>query len=223
MGVASSRTGADKSPRTATWSLFEDPAEEYDEGFERNRAAYLSEVEALRRVTPRSGKGLEIGAGTGRFAQPLGVSVGVDPSVSMPRISRARGVRVVLACGESFPLRDRQFDWVLMVTTLCFVASPEETVKEAERTVRRYGKTIAGIIDRKSALGRYYQRKRGFFFEHAHLHSTEEVVGLLRLSGLRDTQTYQTVFGLPERIEKIQEVKEGYGEGGFVVVSGGRR
>ena len=52
----------------------------YEAWFTRNPAAYHSELLAVRALLPWQGLGLEIGAGTGRFAAPLGVTVGVDPS-----------------------------------------------------------------------------------------------------------------------------------------------
>lgn len=51
--------------------------------FSRHQAAYLSELFVVRALLPWEGKGLEIGVGTGRFAAPLGVEVGVDPSKEM--------------------------------------------------------------------------------------------------------------------------------------------
>ena len=59
---------------------FQKYSKEYDQWYERNKFAYLSEIEALKKVIPEQGKGLEIGVGTGRFAQSLGISVGLDPS-----------------------------------------------------------------------------------------------------------------------------------------------
>lgn len=59
---------------------FERYADRYDDWFEAHPDAYQSEVEALRRLLPQPGFGLEIGVGTGRFASPLGIQVGIDPA-----------------------------------------------------------------------------------------------------------------------------------------------
>jgi len=70
-------------------------SEEYDRWYERNKFAYLSEIEALKKVVPKKGKGLEIGVGTGRFAHALGVSVGIDPSENMLQIARKRKIKIM--------------------------------------------------------------------------------------------------------------------------------
>ncbi|MGY6276416.1 hypothetical protein [Methylomonas sp. MgM2] len=44
--------------------------------FEKHRAAYISELLAVRPFVPWQGNGLEIGVGSGRFAGPLGVRSG---------------------------------------------------------------------------------------------------------------------------------------------------
>ena len=53
---------------------------QYDAWFERHRAAYESEVAALRALATGGDRWLEVGVGTGRFAVPLGVGYGVEPS-----------------------------------------------------------------------------------------------------------------------------------------------
>ena len=65
--------------KMAAADVFNDYTEEYEEWFDKNKFAYFSEIEALKKVIPK-GKGLEVGVGTGRFAEPLGIDVGIDPS-----------------------------------------------------------------------------------------------------------------------------------------------
>jgi len=63
-------------------SSFNSHHRRYEAWFSRHEAAYFSELLAIRALLPWKGRGLEIGVGTGRFATPLGVEVGVDPSQS---------------------------------------------------------------------------------------------------------------------------------------------
>lgn len=51
-------------------NIFDAYPKEYDQWYERNRFAYLSEIETLKKVISETGRGLEIGVGTGRFAEP---------------------------------------------------------------------------------------------------------------------------------------------------------
>ena len=57
--------------------IFEKYYNQYDLWYEKNEFTYLSELEAIREVLPKSGRGLEIGVGTGRFAQSLGIAIGI--------------------------------------------------------------------------------------------------------------------------------------------------
>jgi hypothetical protein len=57
--------------------------ERYEAWFACYEAADLSALLAVRALLPWQGQGLEIGVGTGRFAAPLGIRVGVGPSLTM--------------------------------------------------------------------------------------------------------------------------------------------
>jgi len=59
-------------------NIFDRYYKRYDNWYEKNKFAYLSELKTVRKVLPRKGKGLEIGVGTGRFAAALGISTGID-------------------------------------------------------------------------------------------------------------------------------------------------
>ena len=90
---------------------FEKYAQEYEAWFEKNPWAYNSEVEALRTQLPASGLGVEIGVGSGRFAGPLGIKVGVDPSASMRALAERRGIKAMDAKAKKLPFEDASFDW----------------------------------------------------------------------------------------------------------------
>jgi len=91
-------------PRTAPFDVHH---ERYDRWFEEHKAAYVSELLALRPYVPWEGRGLEIGVGTARFAGPLGVRVGVDPAVRMLARAACRGIEPVAGTAEALPLRAR--------------------------------------------------------------------------------------------------------------------
>ncbi|NAZ11175.1 MAG: hypothetical protein GU361_00375 [Desulfurococcales archaeon] len=79
---------------------FEKYWSDYDEWYEKHRELCLSELKAVEiasRGIPRPW--LEVGVGTGRFAVPLGIDIGVDPSDAMLAIAARRGLRTVKARG----------------------------------------------------------------------------------------------------------------------------
>ncbi len=204
--------------------IFNTYTEEYDKWFERNHFAYLSELEAVRKLMPRikyGVSGLEIGVGTGRFADPLGVTVGLDPSEKMLRIARHRGIRTVLAKGERIPFKDKAFDFLLLIVTLCYVNKPYLIITEARRVLKDRGKIIIGIIDKQSFLGKIYQDKKeeSRFYRESLFYSPEEVIELLKGYNFNEFTTFQTVSLSPGQIKGIEQPQEGYGKGGFVVMS----
>ena len=102
-------------------TVFEQQAQEYDKWFDAHEPVYQAELAALRKFLHPSGMGIEVGVGTGRFAVPLGIRFGIDPSRHMLNIARQRGLQVCQAVGERLPFRDGQFDLVLLVTVFCSV------------------------------------------------------------------------------------------------------
>lgn len=201
---------------------FDEHAEEYDAWFERHRESYLAELAAVRELLPSGGKGVEIGLGTGRFAGPLGIPVGVEPSARMAELARRRGLRVFEATAESLPFADGEFDFALMVTVICFLDDVERALREAHRILRPGGVLVIGFIDRESVLGREYSRKkdRSVFYRDAVFHSVRDVESVLSLSGFSGFDYRQTLFADPIRRTNVDEY---HGEGGFVVVRAFKR
>ncbi|WP_322520891.1 class I SAM-dependent methyltransferase [Guyparkeria halophila] len=202
-------------------AAFEAHHRRYEDWFERHEAAYVSELLALRAFVPREGDGLEIGVGSGRFAGPLGVQVGVDPSPAMLHYAAKRGIEVVEGVGEALPFAADRFDHVLLVTTICFLDSPATMVAEARRVLRPGGRLVIGFIDRDSPLGQVYatHRHESVFYLEASFHSAEEVAAMLDDGGFRVDAWGQTLSHSPERMREIEPLRSGCGQCAFVVVS----
>ena len=196
----------------------------YDEWFERNRNAYQSELRAVGSLLPRRGTGIEIGVGTGRFAAPLGVPIGVEPSRAMAVVARPRGIRVVRAAAEALPFVDGAFDFTLMVTTLCFLDDVDVSLREAYRVLRCGGSLVVGLIDPRSPLGQWSERrkKESPFYREARFCSVEEVVSSMRSAGFRRFDFAQTIFQEVSSLRSPEAVRQGHGEGYFVVLKGAK-
>jgi len=199
-------------------SVFDEHALEYDSWYDDNREIYQSEMLALKQVVPIGKKGLEVGAGTARFASLLGVEVGIDPSEAMASIARGRGVKVKKGVAENLPFDDGSFDFVMFITAICFLDNVLQAFKEAHRVLNENGAIIIGMIDKNSDMGRKYEKMKvsDKFYKDAHFHGVEEIVDLLKRANFRDFTFYQTLM-IPEA-KKIEEPQVGYGKGGFVVI-----
>jgi ubiquinone/menaquinone biosynthesis C-methylase UbiE len=216
--VSSSERSTEKHPETIR--VFETFHERYEEWFTRHQWVYRSEIEAVSKLIPQEGLGLEVGVGTGRFATPFAVAVGLDPSRAMASIAKKKGVEVVRGVGENLPFATETFDFVLLVTTICFVEDPRTTLKEARRVLKNYGFVIVGLVDKNSALGRFYESRKeaGVFYRAATFYSVNQVRDWLTELSFADFSTYQTIFQPLGRIERTEPIREGYGQGGFVAL-----
>lgn len=202
-------------------NVFDKYAEEYDKWFDAHMWVYQSEVRAVEMLLPQNGNSVEIGAGTGRFSVPFGITIGVEPSRAMAEIARSRGITVYDAKAESLPFDDNAFDFVLMVTTICFLEDPLQSLKEIRRILRPNGKIIIGMLDKDSPLGKLYETKKndGRFFRHANFYAVNQVLKWLKMSEYGHIHILQTIFNKPEEITAIEPIKEGFGEGFFVAIS----
>jgi len=199
---------------------FERYTKEYEEWFERNKFAYLSEIEAIKSQLPKTGSGIEIGAGSGRFAAPLGIKFGIEPSKKMGEIARQRGIEVITGVAESLPFDDSFFDYALMVTTICFLNDVEAAFREAYRVIKADGCLVVGFVDKDSPLGKIYLRHKeeSLFYKVANFYSVKEVIAYLKKTGFRNFSFTQTIFNSLAEIKDVEPIKDGYGEGSFVVI-----
>ncbi len=193
----------------------------YDRWFEKHKSVYKSELLAIKALLPENtNKGLEIGVGTGRFAAPLGIKWGIEPSKRMREIARKRGIKVIGGVAEYLPFSDNLFDIALMVTTICFIDNLMTSLEEAYRILKPEGSLIIGFIDRGSFLGKLYQKHKdeNVFYSVATFYSVDEILYGLRRTNFQNFEFTQTIFHYLEEIKEPEPVKEGYGEGSFVVV-----
>jgi SAM-dependent methyltransferase len=203
---------------------FEQNVERYEEWYDRYPFAYASELEAVRALLPKGGDGLEVGVGTGRFAGPLGVREGIEPSGAMGRLAVERGVNVRSGTAEALPYKDESFDYLLMVVTVCFLDDVYLAFREAHRVLRPGGQILIGFVDRLSPLGRAYEKHRdeNVFYREATFFSTDDVVFHLSQVGFGEFEFRQTIFGHPAEMKEVEPGRPGYGEGSFVVVRGAK-
>jgi ubiquinone/menaquinone biosynthesis C-methylase UbiE len=196
---------------------FEKYSDEYDKWFETHNDFYAAELEAIRRLIPPSGaQGMEVGVGSGKFAVPLGIKIGVDPSEKMASKARTQGLEVHSGIAEELPFTDGRFDFVLMVTTICFVDDVVKSLKEVSRVLKTGGYIIVGFVDRESELGKQYSEKKksSKFYKDATFFSTPEVATHLKETGFFITKILQTL--IPGELPKT--ILEGFGKGSFIAI-----
>jgi SAM-dependent methyltransferase len=197
---------------------FEGFSEIYDDWFEKHKDKYEAELRALKNFIPANGNGLEVGVGSGKFAEPLGIKTGVEPSPKMAEKARKLGINVLPGIAEDLPVLNCTFDFVLMVTTICFVDDLKKSFQEAFRVLNKEGFIVLGFIDKDSELGKGYRahKDKSHFYNIAEFFSTQEVLACLSEAGFGSFETKQTIF--PEG--DTQRMEDGFGTGSFVVIKG---
>jgi SAM-dependent methyltransferase len=208
--------------------VFDSLASGYDAWFEEEgRLIFASEVEALRQALPLLPKPwIEVGVGSGRFAQALGIDIGLDPSSKLLELAKNRGINVFLGKGEEMPFKDGTFGTAFFLVTLCFVNSPARILSEAARILKNGGKVVLGLILKESPWGQIYQREKETghrFYKYARFYGYNELDVLLKQTGFSVEQIISTLFQNPGEVNHIELPQQGFfTDAGFTVILAGK-
>lgn len=209
----------------AVAAAFDTLAHEYDAWYEKEPLLFAIELEAIRCICPSPGRpALEVGTGSGRFAAAMGLEFGMDPSMTMLKLAKARGVISVRAMGEAIPFRGETLTAVFILFTLCFVQRPLNLFKECERILRPGGRIVIACINKNSAWGKLYAEKKQAghpLYRYATLYASTEVEGLLIAAGFKVERLYSTLLQPPGQVESMEYPKAGLlDEAGIILVLG---
>jgi SAM-dependent methyltransferase len=151
-------------------SISIEAAERYDDWYATPRGRWIADTEfalMTKQLHPVAGATLlDVGSGTGhfsrRFAQAGLDVVSIDPASAMLKVARrsASALPCVLGNALALPFRDRSFDYVAAVTSLCFVEPPLHALLEMWRVCRRG--VILGLLNRRSLLYRFRHDRGGY-------------------------------------------------------------
>ena len=193
---------------------------EYENWFKENELLFQSELLAVKQIIPSNKKGIEIGVGSGLFAEKLKIKYGIDPSEKMLKLAKKRNVLVEKGVAENLPYDNNSFDFAIFVTSICFVDNPVKAIKETHRILKNDGEIIIGIIDKNSILGQILEKnkEKSKFYKYAKFFSVEEIIELIEAGGFMITEIFQTL--IDENNDVIEQPIKGYGKGSFVVIKG---
>ncbi len=182
---------------------FDEYANEYDRWFDEHDDVYQAQLRMFRTSLPVHGHGLEVGVGSGRFAAPFGIRCGIDPSRKLARIAKSRGIEAVVGEGEHLPYCPGSFDYVLMMTVICFLDDVIAVFHELNRVLRPGGTLVVGFIEEGGNIQRKYQNEseKGKFLRFAKFRTPEDVdrffeeTGFTRVSIIERTSGFCVMQG----------------------------
>jgi len=118
----------------------------------------LSELEAVKKALTQTDGVIEIGIGSGIFAEPLGITEGIDPSEGMRQKAAQKGLKAMNTVAEKLPYPDKSVNGAVMITSICFVDDTYRSFKEAHLILKDDGFLILGFVDKDSPVGKEYLR-----------------------------------------------------------------
>ena len=204
-------------------SPFEALADRYDSWYDgKGRIAFETELAALRPLLAELPKPwLEVGVGTGRFAQALGIPLGIDPSPALLVKARQRGIEVLYGEGEELVFRAGSFGTVFLLTSWAFLSDPPKVLRECRRVLRSDGRLVNAYLDRDGQWGASYaaKGKAGHeLFSHARFGSYDDVKRLTEQAGFDVEKTVSALFEGPGEVIATKEARPGFVRGASFVV-----
>lgn len=165
--------------------VFEEFSSDYDRWFDDHAEVYSTQLQLLSKAVPSRGFGLEIGIGSGRFAAPLHISCGIDPSFPLALMAKNRGIDIVIGVGEHLPYRKGSFDYALMMTVVCFLEDMCAAFREVYRVLTRSGTIVVGFIEQNGEIYRHYhaEPEKGRFLRYARFSTADAVIRELHNAG----------------------------------------
>jgi ubiquinone/menaquinone biosynthesis C-methylase UbiE len=182
--------------RPASERAFDPVSQLYDQWYEIPLGKIVDELEkdllyGLARVDV-PGRAMDVGTGTGHFAADLANRgwqvVGLDLSAAMLAVAKEKPANTawIRADAAALPCASREFDLVLSVTALEFVARRQEAVREMWRLVNPGGSLVVAVLNAWSPWA-WARRREGQGqetpFSHAHFFTPLEFLSLLRPLG----------------------------------------
>lgn len=201
-------------------------AESYDIWYKhpQGKQVFDAEKNAVNHMIPKQGIGVEIGAGTGVFAESLTTEertiLCLDPSVEMIKKAKERELPCILGVGDSIPLR-KLIDFGYMITVLEFLNEPIKLFKEVRENSKENHVFSILFINTESNWGDLYRdigAKGDPVFQHARFYTLEDVSMMLEEVGYRISDAKGTLNSDPMKQEVDVDLVEPSKQSGVIIV-----
>ncbi len=204
-------------------NVFEEASSSYDDWYHKPKGVYAfhSELMGLKALLPPSGVGIDIGSGTGIFAEHLTTDercvICMDPSPGMLDKVKKRGLPAIRATVEALPLRYGRLQFAYMVTVMEFLRNPLRALCSIGEILKEDAPLVTLLINRESPWGEQYSKlaeKGDPIFSHARLFTLNEASCILKKSGFHVEESIGTLTASPDEPKeeyKLVPIKRGVG------------
>jgi ubiquinone/menaquinone biosynthesis C-methylase UbiE len=204
---------------------FNEIAETYDFWYDDN-PLFKCELNALNEVVSVSPLSLEVGVGSGRFSQALGIRYGVDPASRLLALAMNRGVVSIQAKAEALPFRKNSLEQVYFIFSLCFLENSFKALHEVADVLKSDGLLIIGFVPKNSKWGSLYEQKKREghpLYKYASFFCLENLLSNIEKAHFRIVGGASTLFQSP-KLKKYQKyqpekpIKGLHSKAGFIVL-----
>ena len=163
--------------------------QEYDQWYQSPKGKWIGENEyalCKKMLSASAGSSvLDVGCGTGYFSRKFSADGLQVTAVDLSRENisfakhKSHSEQYAVADMTALPFADQAFDYVVAITSLCFVDREEKAIREMMRVARH--RVLLGLLNRRSIL--YWQKGRkaasGSSYFGAHWHSASDLRTML--------------------------------------------
>jgi len=164
------------------FDLFSD---EYEAWYDENNELFNQEVNTIKELhLPAHRRSIEIGGGTGRFAEKLGIRFLIDPALNAANKALKKNIAAIYGKGEQLPLKPGSIARFYFIFSLCFVEDPQKVLQQVLR-INQSAEIVIMYIRLDSDLGRKYEEKKAGnkFYKNARFFTKKELNELLNNEG----------------------------------------
>jgi len=196
----------------------------YDAWYASPVGQRVLEAEALCVSAVLAGAGrpwVEVGCGSGRVGEAVGVELGIDPAGDLLRLAHTRLPNVARGVAERLPLADSSIGAAMAVTVVEFLVDPPAALQEVRRVLVPGGIFALGFLAAPGPWANRYQvdAERGDeLFREAHFYTPDELSSLARAEGFSVCTTRSALFEPPEVIPSLRIEAALVPNAGFVVL-----
>ena len=201
---------------------FDEIPEAYDSWYDDN-PLFHCEVDALNEAVSVSPLSLEVGIGSGRFSQALGIRYGMDPAPKLLALANNREVTSIQAIAEALPLKKNSLEQIFFIFSFCFLENSFKALQEAADALKRGGLLIIGFVPKDSSWGSFYEKKKQEghpLYKYASFFCLEDLLTNIEKAPFRIVGGVSTLFQSPKSKKYHPEtpIKGLHPKAGFIVL-----